>query len=213
MKKPTGGTGEKGERIQKCIAIEKLILDKTHSGILGLSPDEDEEEGGGSNSDTSGNNYTAEVAPSPPPPVEGETKEDEDNELSEIELARILDSSMTDTPGDTLNFPRPLSRTSSTVARPPKNQKTKNSSNKNRDRTSIAGSISKLIDSLSTNTNTEEWEDVNVAKRMNILMMRQMDSMDRRMEMRDKEDRKEQRKKKKKRQKKKRAKKRAKKAT
>ena len=94
------------------------------------------------------------------------------------------------------------------MARPPKNQKTKNSSNKNRDRTSIAGSISKLIDSLSTNTNTEEWEDVNVAKRMNILMMRQMDSMDRRMEMRDKEDRKEQRKKKKKRQKKKRAKKR-----
>ena len=210
MKKPTGGTGEKGERIHKCIAIERLILDKTHSGILGLSPDEDEE-GGGSNSDTSGNNYTAEVAPSPPPPVDGETKEDEDNELSEIKLARILDSSMTDTPGDTLNFPRPLSCSSSTVARPPKNQKTKNSSNKNRDRTSIAGSISKLIDSLSTNT--DKGEDVNVAKRMNILMMRQLDSMERRMEMRDKEDRKEQRKKKKKRQKKKRAKKRAKKAT
>jgi hypothetical protein len=97
MKKPTGGTGEKEKRIHKCIASERLILDKTHSGILGLSPDEDEE-GGGSNSDTSGNNFTAEVAPSPPPPVEGETKEDEDNELSEIKLARILDSSMTDTP-------------------------------------------------------------------------------------------------------------------
>ena len=69
MKKPTGGTGEKGERIQKCIAIERLILDKTHLGILGLSPDEDEE-GGGSNSDTSVsfNNYSAEVVPSPPPP-------------------------------------------------------------------------------------------------------------------------------------------------
>jgi hypothetical protein len=39
MKKPTGGTGEKGERIHKCIHIERLILDKTHSGILGLSPD------------------------------------------------------------------------------------------------------------------------------------------------------------------------------
>jgi hypothetical protein len=154
MKKPTGGTGEKGERIHKRITIERLILDKTHLGILGLSPDEDEE-GGGSNSDTSGNNYTAEVAPSSPPPVDGETKEDEDNELSEIELARILDSSMTDTPGDTSNFPRPLSCSSSTVARPPKNQTTKNSSNKNRDRTSIAGSILKLIDSLSTNT--DEW--------------------------------------------------------
>ncbi len=43
MKKPTGGTGEKGERIHKCIVIERLILDKTHSGILGLSPDEDED--------------------------------------------------------------------------------------------------------------------------------------------------------------------------
>jgi len=143
----------------------------------------------------------------PRPPL----KEDEDNELNEIELAGILDLSMTDTPGDTLNFPRPPSCSSSTAARPAKNQKTKNSSNKNRDRTSIVGSISKLIDSLSTNTN--EGEDVNVAKRMNILMMRQLDLMDRRMEMRDKEDHKEQHKKKKKRQKKKRAKKRMKKAT
>jgi hypothetical protein len=40
-KKPTGGTGEKGERIHKCIAIERWILDTTHSGILGLSPDAD----------------------------------------------------------------------------------------------------------------------------------------------------------------------------
>ena len=149
--------------------------------------------------------------PPHPPPVEGETKEDEDNELNVIELAGILDSSMTETPGDTLNFPRPPSHSSSTAARSVKNQKIKNSSNKKRDRTSITGSISKLIDLLSTNT--KEGEDVNVAKRMNILMMRQLDLMDRRMEMRDKEDRKEQSKKKKKRQKKKRAKKRAKKAT
>ncbi len=41
MKMPTGGTGQKGERIHKCIAIERLILDKTHSGMLGLSPDGD----------------------------------------------------------------------------------------------------------------------------------------------------------------------------
>ena len=67
----------------------------------------------------------------------------------------------------------------------------------------------KLIDSISTNA--DEGEEANVAKRMNILMMRQLDSMDRRMEMREKEDCKEQRKKKK-RQKKKRRKKRAKKA-
>ena len=78
-----------------------------------------------------------------------------------------------------------------------KNQKTKNSSNKNKDRTSIAGSIAKLIDSLSMNIDTDEGEDANVAKRMNMLMMRQLDLMDRRMERREKEDHKEQRKKKK----------------
>ncbi len=68
MKKPTGGTGEKGERIHKCIHIKRLILDKTHSGILGLSPDGDaESKDGGSGSDTSLNNYSAEVASSLPP--------------------------------------------------------------------------------------------------------------------------------------------------
>jgi hypothetical protein len=87
----------------------------------------------------------------------------------------------------------------------------KNSLNKNKDCTSIAGSIAKLINLL--NTNTDEEEDANVDKRMNILMMRQLDLMDRRMERRDKEDCKEQRRKKKKRQKKKRVKKRAKKVT
>ncbi len=45
MKKPTGGTGEKGERIHKCIAIKRLILYKTHSSILGLSTDRDVETG------------------------------------------------------------------------------------------------------------------------------------------------------------------------
>ena len=149
MKKPTGGTGEKGERIHKCIAIKRLILDKTHSGILGLSPDEDEE-GGGSNSDTSVsvNNYSAEVVPSPPPPVEGETKEDEDNELNEIKLAGILDSSMTETPGDTLNYPRPPSRSSSTAARPAKKQKTKNSSNKKRGKEEVDAGIYPIANTI-----------------------------------------------------------------
>jgi hypothetical protein len=39
MKKPTAGTGQIGERIHKCITIKRLILNKTHSGLLGLSPD------------------------------------------------------------------------------------------------------------------------------------------------------------------------------
>jgi hypothetical protein len=88
MKKPTGGTGEKGERIHKCIHIERLILDKTHLGILGLSPDGDaESKDSGSGSDMSLNNYSAEVVSSPPPPVQdttSENKEDEDSELAGI---------------------------------------------------------------------------------------------------------------------------------
>jgi hypothetical protein len=101
---------------------------------------------------------------------------------------------------------RPVSHNSNSSL---KNQKTKNLWNKSKDRTSIAGSIAKLIDSISTNT--DKGEDANVAKRMNTLMMRQLDLMDRRMERREKEECKEQRKKKK-RQKKKRARKGAKKA-
>ena len=109
MKKPTGGTGEKGERIFKCIAIERLILDKTHSGILGLSPDGDaDSKDSGSGSDTSfNNNYSTEVVPSPPSPVEdttGENKDDEDDELAGIELAQI-DSSITDPPVVTTSRP------------------------------------------------------------------------------------------------------------
>jgi hypothetical protein len=41
MKKPTGWTGENGDRICWCIAIEKKIMRKTHSGFLGVSSDKD----------------------------------------------------------------------------------------------------------------------------------------------------------------------------
>jgi hypothetical protein len=41
MKKPTGWTGENGDRICQCIVIEKNIMRKTHSGFLGVSSDKD----------------------------------------------------------------------------------------------------------------------------------------------------------------------------
>jgi hypothetical protein len=53
MKKPTGRTGENDDRVHRCMAIEKKIMKKTHSGILGLSsgsdtiPSENEGVGGG----------------------------------------------------------------------------------------------------------------------------------------------------------------------
>jgi hypothetical protein len=36
MKKPTGWMGEAGDRIHRCMAIEKKILKKTHSGMMGV---------------------------------------------------------------------------------------------------------------------------------------------------------------------------------
>jgi hypothetical protein len=41
MKKLTGWTGEKGDWIHRCIAIKKKIMDKTHSGMIGFSSEED----------------------------------------------------------------------------------------------------------------------------------------------------------------------------
>jgi hypothetical protein len=52
MKKPTGQTGENNDHVHRCMAIEKKIMKKTHSGILGLSsnidtiPSENEDSGG-----------------------------------------------------------------------------------------------------------------------------------------------------------------------
>jgi hypothetical protein len=37
MKKPTGKPGGPNDHIHRCISIENRILDKTHSGMLGLS--------------------------------------------------------------------------------------------------------------------------------------------------------------------------------
>jgi hypothetical protein len=41
MQKPMGRTGENGDRIHRCMLIEKKIMKKTHSGMIGLSSDSD----------------------------------------------------------------------------------------------------------------------------------------------------------------------------
>jgi hypothetical protein len=53
LKKPTGKPGEANDRILRCIAIERKIMEKTHSGLLGIMESNaedrrDDEEGGGS---------------------------------------------------------------------------------------------------------------------------------------------------------------------
>ena len=49
MKKPTGRTGEGGNWIHRCISIEKIIIKKTHSGMLGFSSSDNKatSDGGG----------------------------------------------------------------------------------------------------------------------------------------------------------------------
>jgi hypothetical protein len=42
MKKPTGRTGENGDRICQCIATKKRIMKKTHSGFSGLSSEKED---------------------------------------------------------------------------------------------------------------------------------------------------------------------------
>ncbi len=41
MKKPMGKTGEDGDWINRCMAIEKEIMMKTHSGLLGSTSEEE----------------------------------------------------------------------------------------------------------------------------------------------------------------------------
>jgi hypothetical protein len=49
MKNPNGWTGEVGDRIHRCMAIEEKIMQKPHSGMMGFLSLEDEstQNGGG----------------------------------------------------------------------------------------------------------------------------------------------------------------------
>ena len=195
MKKPTGSTGEKTDRVHQCIAIEKQILDKTNSGLLGISSD-DEDEGGGTN------NESVHVFD-----VEGgeEGKEEEsdieivnDPELDAIPCASDADNcnesgaesggQVVSRPSSTISFSTPAPANAATkkkAAESLMSQKTKNSTNKNKERTSISGAIVQLIEGMKGGN-----EQSDMSTRMNYLMMRQME----RMEERDRRDRKRARK-------------------
>ena len=77
MKKPIGRMGaDAADLIHKCIAIEKKILEKTHSGMIGLSPTSDRVQGGEDGNETSddsnyfgsGGGYQSDGSDSDPPP-------------------------------------------------------------------------------------------------------------------------------------------------
>ena len=54
MKKPTGKPGDPNNWIHWCISIEKRIMAKTHSGMLGLSLDDEDDAPGGKEVDSLG---------------------------------------------------------------------------------------------------------------------------------------------------------------
>ena len=76
-----------------------------------------------------------------------------------------------------------------------KADKTKNSSNKSKERTSIAGSIAKMIERIDSSSNST------LTTNMNMMLMRQMEEINRGMERRYKEERRERKREKKRRRK------------
>ena len=246
MKKPTGRTGENNDCIHRCILIEKKIMTKTHSGILGLSSDSDalpsenkdsggeESEGGGIMGDdlfredleNVDDATTAVPVPSPlrrsprqfPPPCP--------TDAGEVPVQLV----------DVDEVPPPLPATAAAARPPPTNQnnesvtplppnqvrnalakagnvikssKTKNSSNKPKERTSIAGAIVKLIELQHTRP-TSSTGAAGGGAAMTMTLMRQIERINKSMDERDRRDAKERRKERKRR-KKRRAKKKAKK--
>ena len=86
-------------------------------------------------------------------------------------------------PSSTISFSTPTPAVAATkkAARSLMSQKTKNSTNKNKERTSISGAIVQLIEGMKGGNEQSE-----MSTRMNYLMMRQME----RIEERDRRDRK-----------------------
>ncbi len=207
MKKPTGWTGEDGNWINQCIAIEKKI--KIHLGMLGFTLDEGsinlktENTGrGGSEGGLAESTFDmeyhdkgnpiADPAPmdipsllslrhSPRSSPQQQPHADNDNEVRQLET-NVNANGVTPVPN--INAARAaLRKAESTV----KAQKTKNSSNKHKKRTSIAGAIVKLIEQ-------SQGSFSGMDATMNMTLMCQMKHINKSMDNWDKQEVKEKRK-------------------
>ena len=209
MKKPTGATGENGDRVNRCMKIEKKIMQKSNSGLLGFSSEDenhnlseagtarDEDDSRGEEgedddifcTDPAPDTNTTDPAPAAPVaiPPQNDTNESEtvtptakNNDVIRLALKKAGSSSSS--------------------------SKTKNSSNKNKERTSVAGAIVKLIE-----LHAMPASSTNIGATATMTLLRQMERMNQSMDKRDRQEKKERRKRKKKHAKRK-AKKKAKKA-
>jgi len=213
MKKPTGGTGERGDRINRCIAIERKIMEKTNSGLLGFSSEED----------TRDRSAAATTRDEEEEEEEGDDEEEEgrgDDEEGRF-LGEDADMFLADTASattDTVVPPAPLNDNESVTPAGPTNvtpagptdnviraalkkagstlkvSKTKNSSNKNKERTSIAGAIVKLIEQSAAPASSA----TNIGATATMTLLRQMERMNDNMDKRDRREKRERRKRRKK---------------
>jgi hypothetical protein len=200
MKKPTGKTGEDGNRIDWCMAIEKKIMKKTHSGLLGFTTEEEgsvnleretENTGrggskGGLTESTIDLEYNDEgnlnanpalinitsipplcCSPRTSPIWQQETNVDAEG----MAPAPAMDAACA-----------ALRKAESSI----KAQKTKNSSNKHKERTFIAGAIIKLIEQGQGSSSS-------MGATMNMTLMRQMKHINKSMDNWDKWEAKEKR--------------------
>ncbi len=201
--------------------IEKKNMKKTHSGMIGLSLDSDssscnngdENLGGGADEGARRNNVLGAfdfnlecndegnqiIVPPLPPPIRCSTVDEEVQQQAPV-AGNNDEEDMTLPPAlDVLNG---MKSAGSSI----KSGKTKNSSNKNKERTSIAGAIVKLIEQGQPGGSSCE-----LSTNMSMMLMRQLDSMNRSMDKRERREEKR-RKKERKCQKKRHAKKKRKKA-
>ena len=223
MKKPTGSTGENGDRVCKCISIEKKIMRKTHSGFLGDSSAEgdympspsgsDDVDGIGGGDDVGGefpgdddsasdarsallnSSFETDNIAANDDELEIDEVREDDTQRPQDEVtvagSRVLENNerATRPPPQCDNaIATALRRASSTI----RSEKTKNSSNKNTERTSIAGAIVKLIERQQPSSSNQEREDR--SSYMTMTLMRQLDRMNKSMDDRERRERRQRKK-------------------
>jgi len=170
LNKPTGRTGENGDRVLKCIRISNRITAKSDSMLLGVVKSSDEEEGNGKDGDVSGEEEdvdeddgdkkpaaiddatiaavvvdslrTAHVPPPAAPPID----------IGGVNLFSAAASGAVSAGPAAANAGTGSAAASSFKPKKVKsvNEKTKNSSNVVKDRFSIKKSLEKLTDAFCT---------------------------------------------------------------
>jgi hypothetical protein len=173
-------------------------MKKTHSGMIGLSSDSDSlscdngdenlgggaDEGAGRNDVSGGLDFDLEcddegnqiIVPPLPPPIRHSTVDEEVQQQAPV-AGNKDEEDMTSPPAfDMLNG---MKSAGSSI----KSGKTKNSSNKNKERSSIAGAIAKLIEQGQPGGSSRE-----LSANMSMMLMRQLDSMNRSMDERERRE-------------------------